>query len=286
MATAKVLRRWNELTDFIRMLAWTGFAKNGRPQSLFMLAEPGEGKTELLERFRANPHLSFYSDLTMRTVITALRDVQRGKVTHVVVTEFQKVIARRKNVAGSTLAILLQAMEEGVFRVGFGPQEHNLGGSRLGILAATTVTSMRQNPYLVTELAMDSRAYFIDASGSRAELMEIERRIAAGDTSALRPVIMRMPSRAVDVIIPESLGTKVRHWVREMEQAKIRTYGVRTYTRFLHTLRGCALMNGRTKVNTADLEQLYAFRRFWLEPSPALFDLYNSNTDIDRNGDR
>lgn len=263
------LTRWNQLTAFIEILSWTGYAKNGRPQSIVMLSDPGEGKTELLERFRPNPHLAFYSDATYRTVLTVLKDAMHHKRTHLVVTELQKLIARRKDVSASALTIILQAMEEGVYRVGFGPYEEDFQGARMGLLGATTLYSLHKNPFMVADLAMDSRAYFVDARGTKEEQHEIEKRIANGDRRALKPVILRdVPAKPIDVRIPPAMAHAVRPWLREMEAAKVRTYGLRTYGRFLHTLRGVALKNGRDVVKRSDVEELYQFRALWLKAPP------------------
>lgn len=265
----RALRRWAQLSEFIEILCWTGHAKNGRPQSIVMVSDPGEGKTELLERFRPNSHLAFYSDATYRTVLTVLKESVRHERTHLVITELQKLIARRKEVSASALAIILQAMEEGVHKVGFGPFEADFQGARMGMLAATTLASLHKNPFMVTDLAMDSRAYFVDARGTRDELLEIERRIAAGDVRALKPIVLKgVPAKPIDVHIPEVHATAVRSWIREMEAMKVRTYGLRTFGRFLHTLRGVALRNGRDKVNRYDVEELYQFKRLWLNAPP------------------
>lgn len=273
-----VLKRWNMLSEFIELLVWTGHVANGRPQSIFMIAEPGEGKTELLERFRHNSQLRYFSDLTYRTVIGELKDAAMGKCTHIVCTEFQKVIARRRSVSESTLAIILQAMEEGVHKVAFGPQMHDCHGARLGFLAATTVTSMSKNPYIVSELAMDSRAYFVDATATAAELEEISNRIACGDESALTPIHIRLPDHKVHVRVPEAVAQRIRLWPEEMKAKNIRTYGVRTFTRFLHTVRGVALSNGREVVHRHDEEQLYAYKQLWMEPPPLpYFEEYSGN---------
>jgi hypothetical protein len=128
---------------------------------------------------------------------------------------------------------------------------------------------MNENPYLIADLAMDSRAYFIDARGTVEEIEEIKRRIAAGDARALFPQRLRkLPEKPVMVHIPEPLALKVNDWIKEMEDRRVRVYGVRTYTKFLHTLRGVALMNGRESVKKEDLDYFYTFRRLWLELPP------------------
>ena len=271
------LKRWFQIRDFLKIICCTGFAKNGRPQSVFLVGEPGHGKTELVNLFRGNKSIAFYSDMTMLTLIAALKQSSRGRIAHVALPEFQKVIARRKAVAENTLALMLEAMEEGVHTVGFGPQNYDLEGARLGIIAATTVRSMDQNPYLISDLAMDSRAYFIDARGTVEEIEEIKKRIAHGDNSALKPQLLKhAPTKPVNVFVPPTIALAVNRWIEEMEAEKVRTYGVRTYTRFLHTLRGVAIMNGRDRVQRVDMEYLYTFKRFWLEPPPLPDDKGNA----------
>lgn len=263
------LQRWFQLRDFLRIIAYTGKAKNGRPQSAFLVGEPGHGKTELVNLFHGNPNFAFYSDATMMTIVDVLKQTLKGKITHIAFPEFQKVIARRKSVSQSMLALMLEAMEEGVRTVSFGPQTHHLQGARLGVIAATTVRSMNENPYLIADLAMDSRAYFIDARGTVEEIEEIKRRIAAGDARALTPQVLKnLPDKPVVVNIPEKLALQVNDWIKEMEERRVRVYGLRTYTKFLHTLRGVALMHGRSTVNRGDLDYLYTFRRLWLELPP------------------
>lgn len=281
------LRRWTQLRDFIRVIAYTGFVKNGRPQSVFLVGEPGHGKTELVNLFRKNTHVAFYSDMTMMTLLATLKQVQRGKITHLALPEFQKIIARRKAVSANMLALLLEAMEEGVHTVGFGPQTHDLQGARIGVIAATTVRSMQQNPYIVSDLAMDSRAYFIDGRGTVEEVSEIKHRIARGDLSSLRDQVLKhVPKKPVTVAIPERLALEVNDWIEEMEEERVRVYGLRTYTRFLHTLRGVAVMNERDKVTRDDLDYLYSFRRLWLEPPPLPDDAGNTGRINEGLGDR
>ena len=266
---AVTLRRWNQLREFLRIIALTGYVENGRPQSVFLVGEPGHGKTELIELFRPNQHLAFYSDMTYRTVIDVARQASKGAVTHIVCTEFQKVLARRRHIADSTLTALMMGMEEGFYTVAFGGKEWNLGGAKLGIIAGTTVTSMSKNPQITAEYAMDSRAFFIDASGTKEELLEIERRIAQGDTSALKPVYLKsVPDKKLKVSVPPRIAEKVRAWVREMEAHRVKVYGVRTYTKFLRTLQGAALFEGRETVTRADMDKLYSFKNLWLKPPP------------------
>lgn len=262
------LERWNQLTDFITVLLWTGQVANGRPQSCFLISEPGHGKTEMLERFKPNPQAWFWSDLTYRTVIHILRNKMRQNATHIVCTEFQKVINRKDQTAQNTLAILLQMIEEGVYVVGYGPRVIDLGGARMGILAATTLGSIVSKPRMIRELEINSRAFFIDARGTQEELEEIERRILRGDVRSLKPLQLAFPEQPVKVSVPPRVAAPLSKWRIEMQRKGLPVYGNRTVARFLRTLMGVTLLNGRDIARSSDVEYLYTFKKLWMCPPP------------------
>lgn len=283
---ASVQRKLREQAAFVRYIVYSAYASDesrpigGRPQSVFFIAQPGHAKTETLERYKVNANVRFFSDITLKQLYPVLRQaLPRGQATHVCVTEFQKIIARKREVANNFLATMLQAMEEGVDEVGLGPHLYKLGGARLGLLAASTTTSIRQHPFLVRELAMDSRMYLIDASLSHEEIRALEQLIANGARHLIQPIKCKLPDKPVRVTCPPAISNRVRAWVREMDARGCKTYGVRTFTRFLRTLYGVALANGRTRVGLKDLSDLYALKRFWLEP-PDVDALYQSDDTV------
>jgi hypothetical protein len=257
--------RWQMLSDFIQILMHTGFATNGRPQSIFLISDPGHGKTELLKRFsKLNSNVKMYSDITMQPLMQALKLADEGKLTHIIIPEFQKVIGRRKDVSQNFLTLLLEAMEEGVDTVAMGPSTVDLNGARLGILGATTFDSMRKNPYLIDDLAMDSRAFFVDARATREEIIEIETRIAEGKLESLSQIKCNIPEQKVEVIIPQKVAKACSPLVREMQAAAVPVYGIRTYARFLHVLRGMAIRDGMTKVLNRHFDELIHYKPLWL----------------------
>lgn len=257
--------RWELLSDFIQIIMHTGFATNGRPQSVFLISDPGHGKTELLNRFSGATNAIVYSDITMQPFMRALKLAMENKVTHIIVPEFQKVISRRKDVSQNFLALLLEAMEEGVDKVSMGPSEENFHGARLGILGASTYDSMQKNTYLIDDLAMDSRAFFIDACATREEIMEIEKRIAEGRFESLTPIKVNAPDKRIEVRIPPKIALQCQPLVREMQAANIPVYGIRTYARFLHVLRGMAIRDGKDYVMVKHFDELVSFKKLWLE---------------------
>jgi hypothetical protein len=257
--------RWKLLSEFIEIIMHTGFATNGRPQSVFLISDPGHGKTELLNRFAKNTSAIVYSDITMQPFMRALKLSMEGKITHIIVPEFQKVISRRKDVSQNFLALLLEAMEEGVDKVSMGPSEENFNGARLGILGASTYDSMQKNTYLIDDLAMDSRAFFIDACATREEIIEIETRIAQGRLESLTPIKINIPDKRIEVNIAPKIALQCQPLVREMAAANVPVYGIRTYARFLHVLRGMAIRDGKDYVMVRHFDELVSFKKLWLD---------------------
>jgi hypothetical protein len=270
MSNTSSTKRWNWLTDFVRLVMWSAFVENGRPQSVVLISDPGHGKTELLDRFRPNGFIEFFSDITFQQLMPVLRRSSEDMTKYLGITEFQKVIMRRRSVSANFLALMMQAMEEGVGKVAYGPVEKDFGGARLGLIAATTVRSLEKHPDIVTELGLDSRSFFVDARASIEEVRDLERRIANGDMSLLKPVAMKVPEKRVFVECPKRLGQRMRiHWMEEMRKARgARVYGVRTMARFMHTSKGVALSHGRDHVKPCDLDELYRYRDAWLKPPP------------------
>lgn len=260
------LHKWNQLTEFVKVIYATGQVHNCRPQSVILVATPGSGKTEFLDRFRCNTWIDFYSDITFQKLIPVFRRVLRGYCTHICVTEFQKLIGRRKSVSDNTLLLMLQGMEEGVWKMAFGPQEYDLGGARLGVVAATTPRSIERHPYLITDMEIDSRAWFVDFQLPIEEIREIEHRIVEGDESSLQPIFIPHSPEPWNVVVPHAIGDNVRLWVEDMRTKNLPTYGPRTVKRLLFLLKGVAYLNKRKKATKADLDELYRFRHIWLEP--------------------
>ena len=154
------VREWDRMTDLVRLIVATGAVKGARPVSLILISEPGTGKTELLERFMPNPTLSFHSDLTWRPLMKVLRNATRLQVSHLVLTEFQKLFQRRSHVADNCLGAIVQAMEEGIYSVGVGDAVE-FKGVRVGIIGAVTHGTMAKRREYLAEIGFLSRAFVV-----------------------------------------------------------------------------------------------------------------------------
>ena len=242
------------------MFAATGWCANERPQSLMLIAEPGSGKTELLERFIVNPWLDFESDLTVRGLYAILKRARAGGVTHLVATEFQKYFMRKSATADNMLGTLCQAMEEGVKNVQIGETSHNFGGAQLGFLGAFTPETFKDKKRLLQQTGFLSRAAVLEWGMSSEEVYAVMESINNGDRSDLRPVTVGVPDKKVRVELPAPLSKQFQEYVWK----RFRDHTVlRLFNRFRTLAMACALLDGRDIVHARDVEKVVAFDPYW-----------------------
>lgn len=259
LETGEVRREWDRGTDLIRMFAATGFLANVRPASLILISEPGQGKTELLDRFRVNPFLAYNSDLTVKQLYPLLRDAARGKVTHIVATEFQKYFQRKASVAENCIGTLVQAMEEGIDVVAVGPDRVHMRGARIGLIGAMTHGTLKKKRELLNEMGFLSRAAVFEWELPQEEERLILDNITRDDLRDLEPVRLSMPDTRVKVDLPERIGGVIRDYVLELRTPT----AMRQLNRMRSLAMATALLAGRDVVSAADVEQLRGFDDYW-----------------------
>lgn len=258
------IREWDRATELVSMFALTGFVANSvgavKPQSLLLISEPGSGKTELVDRFKPNSFLRYASDLTSRGLYPVLKAAKSGAVTHIVATEFQKLMLRRNHTAEATLGLLCQAMEEGVGEMLIGDHPVDFGGARLGIIGAITHDTVSKWKSGLRELGFWSRCAGFEWQVSLREMQGVLRSITREDRTDLAPVLLKTPSSPVRVEFPTRLSEQFETFVFE----NFKEYTpVRLFNRFRCLAQACALLDGRDRVKACDVEKVVAFQPYW-----------------------
>lgn len=258
--SGKAVREWNKATELIRLFVATGFLSNARPQSLLFNSEPGSGKTELLERFMVNPQLSFASDLTSRGIHQILRKAQKGAVTHIVATEFQKFLMRKAATAENMLGTLTQALEEGVRETYIGDKLEDFGGARVGLIGAITGDTLGRRRAMLREVGFVSRVTIFKWGMPDAELKLVMQKISSGDESDLEPIVVQMPDKPVEVFLHPKLSDSFQNyvWRSFREHTKLRVFN-----RFRALAMASAVLEGRESVKAVDVERVGEFHDYW-----------------------
>jgi hypothetical protein len=258
-------REWERATELIRMIIATGaLAPPARRQSVILISEPGDGKTELIDRFDDNPQLAYVSDMTSLGLEKILKRAQQGQVTHVVANELQKVFMRKASTWSATIGMLCQAIEEGV-KANYN-REHtvDLQGAQVGLIAGLTHDTARQKSKLLRETGFWSRVAAVNWGMTQDELIQVMRSISRADRSDLTKVYVPMPDKPVTVGFPPRLSEQFEQYViQHMREFTI----VRIFQRLRTVAMACAYLEGRDVVHAVDVEKVVAFGKYW-RPAP------------------
>lgn len=253
-------REWHRATELIKLFVTTGLVANIRPQSLLFNSEPGSGKTELLERFMANEQLSFASDLTSRGIHSILRKAQRGAVTHIVATEFQKFLMRKASTAENMLGTLTQALEEGVRETYIGTRMEDFGGARVGLIGAITGETLSRRRDVLREVGFVSRVAIFKWGMPDDELRLVMQNISHGNDSDLDPVLVPLPQKPIPVELSPKLSDSIQAYVwKHFREHTI----LRVFNRFRALAMASALLNGRDTVKAEDVEVIGSYHNYW-----------------------
>ena len=251
-------REWDRLTDLLRLFVASGAVLGHRPASLLLVGTPGRGKTELLERFRPNPSLSYHSDLTVRSFWGIMKKADRqsvlsdGSRSHLVFTEFQKLFQRKASVWENCVGTLCQAMEEGVVDIDVGGESYHFKGVRLGVLGAMTIRTLKRRGPDMEDMGLLSRACVLPWDLSPDELDEIMHRIAHKNERDLRPVLLRLPKKPCAVTMRPGYHKPIQQYVSTVHP---RT-ALRLFQRICLLCKADALLRGQTSVRKENLTRV------------------------------
>jgi len=253
-------REWHRATELIKLFVATGCVANVRPQSLLFNSEPGSGKTELLERFMGNEQLSFASDLTSRGIHMILRKAQRGAVTHIVATEFQKFLMRKASTAENMLGTLTQALEEGVRETYIGNKLDDFGGARIGLIGAITGETLSKRRDILREVGFVSRVAIFKWGMPDEELRVVMNKISHGDETDLESVAVPMPMKPIHVELSPKLSASLQDYVwKSFREHTL----LRLFNRFRALSMASAILNGRDIVKAEDVEFVGSYHPYW-----------------------
>lgn len=254
-------REWDRMCELVRMFVMTGWLKNARAQSMMLLSEPGNGKSELLDRFNVNGWLEYASDITSQGLHPLLKQIQRGATTHVFATEFQKYLKRKSATAEATVGLLCQMMEEGVRAVRVGQQVVDFGGAQAGLIGAMTHKTAAEWHKSLSEFGFWSRCAAFDWEMPHDELAGVMNRISHGDASDLEKILITVPRTKVVVEFPPVLSEQLETFVNQRMKAHT---VLRVFMRFRALTMACALLDGRMAVHARDVEKVVAFDGYWV----------------------
>lgn len=254
------VREWDRGTELVKLFVATGWLANMRPQNLMLNADPGSGKSELLDRFRSVGGLDYQSDLTVRGLYKILRSAQKGAITHLVAPEFQKYLMRKASTADNMLGTLTEALEEGVRQVSVGEKTEDFGGARIGFIGAITDETLSDRRKQLRQVGFTSRVAIIRWGMSFEELNAVMTAIGTGDGTDLLHIDLKRPEKKIHVDMSPILSEHIQQYVTR----KFRDHSMlRVFNRFRALAMASAVLENRKAVNAFDVAKVFAFDPYW-----------------------
>lgn len=213
------LTQWGSDSVFLSLYVASGLVENASAQSLLLVGDPGEGKSELLRRFSHVPSVTVASDLTvdgLRELMDA--DGRTQKLRHIVLPEFGRLFSHRQDTvhAVTNLLTALMTRDAGTEMVGpRGMKRYDFTGRQIGVLAAMPTDTFRFYFKAMQASGFLSRFTILGLRRSKFERMRVLSNIYAGHTEDLRPFQMMLPPEPVRVQGVDLYGPMVGAWINE-----------------------------------------------------------------------
>jgi len=258
----------SDIIDIIELTLVSGYIKGNDAVSSLMIASPESGKTEILKGFGTWQNSYFVADITSYFLISQLLPrIKNDKyITHIILPDFLKVIHKRHSTAASTLMLLNQLTEEGVFQIPLGNTLYNFEGLRCGIITGITRGDMKDRRHRFHKTGVLSRFIPVSwtyTSGTKEEIeeyissLDYQEEEGRGFPQHLQDVERHSIEVRADPKLLKPL-TKVSRKYGELEG----TYGFRYLKHLIRLSLASAIRDNRREVTREDIERVIYLSRY------------------------
>jgi hypothetical protein len=271
-----------EIEKIVTATLYSGFLKNEKPLSIFLVASAGSGKTSLLNQFQSGAVWN-ESDISQKTIAHNLeRKISEG-VTHLVIGDFIAIQSHSYKTIASIVGILNRLIEEGIKDEDFfGQSIHLKERAYMGLITSTTIEKFEDLFVSYSDIGFFDRVVPVFYKLSSKSLADINERIQKEvlDYEIKR---LKLKRNKTDVKIP--LGViadsilmiannictlQQKYSVRRAYNGSVRifkspdTTNIRTHKRLRVFAKSLALMRdiNAKEVNATDINQLESLYKY------------------------
>ena len=266
-------KRWRLVSEFVRLIAISSRVRNlEAPINVCLVGPPGDGKTKMLLRAQALPHVRVFSDLSPKGMLKFLDLVQNGFVSTLIVPDMGTIVGRKMEIGKQVIANLAMMCAEGVYQIAVYGRMKDYGGARASLMSAATVENFVDGYRMLSQNGFTSRLFVIDFDFSADELLHMQARKLLGDRRLMKPFTYSKSGRRSglyplrSVRVPRSHASQALDWWRRvMSNAPEHAYGFRTADALVGLLQASAYLNGRSSVTGDDVRYIERFESLWVK---------------------
>jgi len=243
----------NDLKELIRTVLFSGYIAEENPLSIMFVADVGSGKSEMLNTFRVNDNIAYFTDVTYMGLIKLLQETK--EVRHIVIPDFLKITMKRKSTTDNITSCFNAMMEEGLDKISMMGQSFDFKGKKLGLITATTKASFNQYKKQWKAMGFLSRMLIISykySSKTQKEIFDYIMKREYLKNGAHKKE--NMPIRNHDVELSLKLAKKLKDKKTSFRRQK----------QFQTLAMSRALMDNRDrfKVTEDDIKMVNSFKKY------------------------
>lgn len=252
------------ILDIIRTALWTGKLSDEKPVSIMLIAEQESAKTEAMKYFRGTPTVRYLSDLTSRGMNPYKKDIQDGKLKHVVLLDLVRILCHGKGVSERTIQTLASLMEEGE------SETSDAGGTekwdnfpRIGAIMGITPKFFKSKRGRWRETGFLTRFVPVSFSYKEETVREIHESIANGMHLPI-PKPEHIPHEAYTVYCPEKFSQIIMRKAAFLGE-QMHSYGFRYHRVLRSLLKAKARIDGNGTVTEKHIAKILEWSEFFTD---------------------
>lgn len=266
------MAKMNHLTEFISTVLWTGYLSDENPTSIFIIGIPEVGKTRLVEKFRNNKGVRYFTDVTAWGITdTILPAIKAGEdIHHIIIPDFLNCVVKNRSTAEKLIMFLNALTEEGITNIAtyanrgipknVSEKEKNYA-VKCGVVTCITKNEYSKRKKRWQSLGFLSRFLPIQYRYSSGYVNNILTGISEGVNVVNHEINLNFPDKKQTVKLPEDISKPLIPLAKAIS-ASIDAYGIRLLKIFNALLKANALKNGRKIVTKQDYDDLMKYIEF------------------------
>lgn len=203
------------LSTIIETVMYSGYLHDTIPLSIVLVGPSGSGKSKLLLAYRRNAGIHTTDDLTSAGLFDILKNDERdGAIKHLLIGDFNKIVAHKKHVATSTMGSLLSVLADGTSRIDDGRREKTLDHAPVGLLTAMTKSVYEDHEKEWKDKGISRRVLPFFFGYTPATKMRVSAEIRNGNVSLehIQPRMLALPVLKGRVNIPDAIAREIENF--------------------------------------------------------------------------
>ena len=248
-----------KLELIIELALWSGCLQKERPLSLLIIAKPESGKSQLVLRYKVNnPGVIVISDCTAHGIQkTFLNEMKDKLIHHIIIPDLITPLSRQPATVATFIAFLNGLTEEGIVEVHTFAQDFKVDGLNVGLVSTITPSILNDSRHRWTRMGFLSRMLPVAYKYSQKTAQEVLNSITKREYKEYTPKQLNMPIERQEVNLPRKYAQAMlpltERFSLSLKKAE-RLYGFRHQKQLQVLLQAHALMSGRDKVNSEDVD--------------------------------